>query len=496
MAKPKPNVGAIKRKPTLAIEMWPVGKPKPYGQNARKLSDQAVAKCAASIKEFGWRQPIVVDKKGVVIAGHTRLLAARHLGLTEVPVHVASNLTPAQVKAYRLADNRTAQENTWDLDLLGPELLELQALDLDLSLTGFDAMEIREMLEGVTPEWTGMPEFEQADQMAWQTVKIHLSSAADRGAFSELIGQPITDHTKYLWHPKAVPEVPSIRQRWDTATPQNPQFPVYVISKGRWESRLTSKVLEAINVPYRIVVEPQEVEKYAEVIDSGKILTLPFSDLGQGSIPARNWVWEHSISEGARRHWILDDNIRTFYRLHNNQKVRVDSGTIFRAAEDFIERYENVGLAGFNYQWLAKQRQDIPPFLANTRIYSCILIDNSLKHRWRGRYNEDTDLSLRVLKDHFCTVQFNAFLADKQSTMTMKGGNTDELYQGDGRLKMAESLRDQHPDVVTIVRKWNRWQHQVDYRPFKDNKFIPRAGVSLDDLEVNNYGMELKRVAA
>ena len=82
----------------------------------------------------------------------------------------------------------------------------------------------------------------------------------------------------------------------------NPEYPMYIISKGRWETRLTSKALERMNVPYHIVVEPQEYELYAAVIDPKKILTLPFSNLGQGSIPARNWVWEHSISVGALKH--------------------------------------------------------------------------------------------------------------------------------------------------------------------------------------------------
>ena len=113
------------------------------------------------------------------------------------------------------------------------------------------------------------------------------------------------------------------------------------------------------------------------------------------------------------------------------------------------------------------------PFVTNTRIYSCILIDNAISHRWRGRYNEDTDLSLRVLKDGLCTILFYAFLAEKRATMSMGGGNTDELYQGDGRLEMARSLQRQHPDVVKITRKWGRWQHQVDYRPFKANKLTP-----------------------
>ena len=120
----------------MNIEMWPIEKPIPYARNARKISDAAVAKVAASIKEFGWRQPIVVDTEGVVVAGHTRLLAARKLGLTTVPVHVAANLTPAQIKAYRLMDNRSHEEAEWDMELLPLELEDLKALEFDLGLPG------------------------------------------------------------------------------------------------------------------------------------------------------------------------------------------------------------------------------------------------------------------------------------------------------------------------------------------------------------------------
>lgn len=271
----------------------------------------------------------------------------------------------------------------------------------------------------------------------------------------------------------------------------NPSYPVYIISKGRWETRLTSKAFERMQIPYRIVVEPQELEQYAAVIDKRKILVLPFSDLGQGSIPARNWVWEHSISEGAERHWILDDNISHFFRLNYNLKTPIVSGTCFRVAEEFTDRYTNIALSGFQYFMFASRKSKNAPIILNTRIYSCILIKNDIPYRWRGRYNEDTDLSLRVLKDGWCTVLFVAFLARKRPTMTMKGGNTDELYQGDGRLRMALSLQRQHPDVVKLGRRWGRWQHIVDYRPFKNNRLRLKPGVVIPQ-GVNNYGMVLQ----
>lgn len=131
----------------------PIGAVKPYPGNPRK-NEAAVAKVSASIREFGFRQPIVTDEEGVVIAGHTRLLAAQALGLEAVPVHVAKGLTPAQVKAYRLADNRVAQEAEWDMEALRVEIGELSALDFDLGLTGFDDGELSALLspaQGLQP---------------------------------------------------------------------------------------------------------------------------------------------------------------------------------------------------------------------------------------------------------------------------------------------------------------------------------------------------------
>ncbi len=276
----------------------------------------------------------------------------------------------------------------------------------------------------------------------------------------------------------------------------NPKYPIYIISKGRWESRLTSKSLEKINVPYHIVIEPQEYDSYASVIDTNKILVLPFSNLGQGSIPARNWVWEHSIKMGAEKHWILDDNLENFLRSNMNKRDHVASGTIFKCAEDFVDRYENVALSGFNYEMFVKEyEENIPAFYLNTRVYSCILIRNDIPYRWRGRYNEDTDLSLRVLKDGWCTILFNAFLCGKVATMLMGGGNTDELYKQDGefdgRLEMAKSLQRQHPDVASVTWKWGRWHHHVNYKPFKENKLIKKEGLVIPK-GINNYGMVLK----
>jgi hypothetical protein len=131
------------------------------------------------------------------------------------------------------------------------------------------------------------------------------------------------------------------------------------------------------------------------------------------------------------------------------------------------------------------------PFILNTRIYSCILINHAIKHKWRGKYNEDTDLSLRVLKDGWCTILINAFLCGKVPTMMMKGGNSTTIYNtGDNRKEFAESLRKQHPDVVEVIQRWNRWHHKVDYSSFKSNELKFKKSVRIPN-GVNEYGMHL-----
>ncbi|MBL8999721.1 MAG: ParB N-terminal domain-containing protein [Phycisphaerae bacterium] len=129
----------------MLIELRPPDSLTPYDTNPRR-NDAAVGPVVKSLREFGFRQPIVVDKDGVIVVGHTRWKAARQLGLAQVPVHVASELTPAQAAAYRIADNRTGAIAEWDMDLLPAELSGLKDLDFDLSLLGWSPTELDEIM--------------------------------------------------------------------------------------------------------------------------------------------------------------------------------------------------------------------------------------------------------------------------------------------------------------------------------------------------------------
>lgn len=303
----------------------------------------------------------------------------------------------------------------------------------------------------------------------------------------------------------------------------NPRFPVYIPTKGRHEYMMTSKVLTELGMPaHYLIVEPQQIDEYAAAIKrwniSASIIQLDYKykvnyelcdSLGlqksTGPGPARNCAWEHAIASGHEWHWVMDDNILSFRRLHLNEKVKVSNGAIFRAMEDFVLRYKNISMAGPNYYMFAPARVKMPPFVMNTRIYSCNLIRNDAPFRWRGRYNEDTILSLDMLKAGWCTVQFNAFLQQKMNTQKIKGGNTQEFYHAEGQIKAGSRYAENgtlaksrmltcvHPDVSRLVWKFGRWHHHVDYARFKRQRLIKRAGAENHD-SPNDYGMKLKFV--
>lgn len=145
-------------------------------------------------------------------------------------------------------------------------------------------------------------------------------------------------------------------------SPNQPVYPVYVVSKGRHDQPRTAKALARDSVPFKIVVEPQEAELYAAAVGEEHVLALPFSNLGLGSIPARNWIWEHAAASGAERHWILDDNINGYWRRWKARKIRAHTGTALRVTEVFTDRYENIAISGNNYYMFCPDKQRSPAF--------------------------------------------------------------------------------------------------------------------------------------
>lgn len=298
-----------------------------------------------------------------------------------------------------------------------------------------------------------------------------------------------------------------------------PVFPLYVPTKGRHGYMHTSKSLTNMGVSHYLVVEPDQVEDYERSVYDMKLLAriLPLDmsyktkydlldDLGlersTGPGPARNFAWDHSREHGAEWHWVMDDNIHGFFRLNKNRKVICKAAGFWRAMEDFCLRYENIAMAGPQYFMFTPASSKMPPFIMNTRIYSCNLIRNDVPFPWRGRYNEDTIISLDMLKAGWCTVLFRPFLQNKLVTQTIKGGNTEEFYHREGQVKHGQSYADNgttaksqmlakvHPDLAKVVWKYNRVHHTVDYSSFKKRKLVRKRGLAIPT-GINDYGMKI-----
>jgi hypothetical protein len=348
--------------------------------------------------------------------------------------------------------------------------------------------------------WIDMPPFENEEVPFYHTITVTFPKLADKIAFAELVKQPISENTKSIDFPfLKTKEKRNLVWMGRNETSQ-PRYPVFIISKGRAQyGPLTAIVLREIGVPFYLMVEPQEYDKYRVLCDWAEdVFVLPEGNHGKGPGRARNACWDIAKKVmNTKRHWVLDDNIRAFYRLHQNQRIRVGDGTIFRAAEDFVDRYKNIPIAGFAYKFFHPATETQFPFKVNTRIYSTLLIDNDCPYRWRGRYNEDTILSLDVLKNvkknpthedlnavdkdgslrnpknkRHATVEFVAFLQDKLNTQTQKGGNTAEFYQKEGTAAKSAMLVDVHPDVAEAKEMYDRDHHKVKYEVFRGNWLI------------------------
>ena len=336
-------------------------------------------------------------------------------------------------------------------------------------------------------EWEGMPEYKSRKIVSFALFELNTNLSSLE--LSKLFEQPITDKTKSIWYPQ-LERKPLNEYAWRSRYDLNPNYPIYIISKGRWKTCKTAKTLDWMNIDYRIVVEPEEANEYSRIWGD-RVLVGDFDTTTRSSIPVRNWVDEHCQSE---KYWLMDDNINYFYILNNNQSLRCKTGAMFLAMEDFANRFKNIALVGMNKLGFCKPTDRVSPYVLNTRVYSCTLLDKSLNESikdngilWRGRYNEDTDLNIRFLNKGYCTVNFQMFLADKTTTMRTKGGNTDTVYTDDDkRLKFAQSLVNQHPDIVKVVEKWGRYHHSVDW-----SVFTQQLEKNADTSPFRDYGLYL-----
>lgn len=247
-------------------------------------------------------------------------------------------------------------------------------------------------------------------------------------------------------------------------------YPIYIVSKGRYKNPLTANYFKSCNVDFLIAVEPQEYEDYCNHIGAEYVLKLPFSNLGLGSYPARNFCWEHAKKKGFQYYWCFDDNIRGFAKWINGKKINYQNGI---DAIRYVENYTTLNkhdILGFEYRYFVAK----PPksaFKLNTHVYSAMLINTGLPYRWRLKYNEDIDLCLQVLHNGGKTSSCIYYMSNKVSTVAkMKGGNQDELYKNNDekkKLLKAKMIEKVWPQYVKTVIRFGRFHHLIDWKQFK-----------------------------
>ena len=350
--------------------------------------------------------------------------------------------------------------------------------------------------------YSNLPEFKWSDDLKNRFLyEVQFRNENEKEVFFQAFNQKPTKRN-YIYHELDL----TTNNEYEYGEKIQSKYPIYVITKGRWEKSYTIDTLEDMGVDFYICVEPKEYDMYCSnpKVDKNKILVLPqdFSEQGNGAVPVRNFVWEHSVQQGHPKHWQLDDNILWFYRWNNNQQLKVRDGVFFRMMEDFSDRYENIGLTSCQYKsFIPAIDTGREEFIVNTRAYSCILIntellDKRLDERWRGRYNDDTDLSLRVLSTgDICTVNFNSLLSGKQTSGSMKGGMA-EIYDNhshNGYMKKFNALKDNWKDIVKLTNKRHkdgRPHHIIEYTKLFNQTLVLKDGVELGP-KINNYNFIL-----
>jgi len=324
--------------PAQSSKLWPIEKITPYARNSRTHSDEQVAQIAASIREWGWTNPILVDEDGGLIAGHGRLLAARKLGVTQIPTMVAKGWSEAQKKAYVIADNKLALNAGWDLELLAVELGDLQGFDFDLMLTGFSDDELSKLLAEKTEGNTDPDEIPEApiDPIAkprdvWLLGKHRLvcgdSTNADTVA-KALNG--VSPHLMVTDPPYGVEYDPAWREKAGVAASGTAKGKVLNDDKADWR--------EAWALFPGDVAYVWHAGLYAGVVGDSlaacdfHLRSQIIWDKGQLVLSRGDYHWEHepcwyAVKKGAKGHWAGDRKQTTVWHIAKPKKNETGHGT-------------------------------------------------------------------------------------------------------------------------------------------------------------------------
>lgn len=232
------------------------------------------------------------------------------------------------------------------------------------------------------------------------------------------------------------------------AAPDNPvpEWPIYVPSKGRADVATTPRLMLKDNVPFRLMVEPQDAESYRTHFPDVEVLVMEADN--QGIAYVRNACLNHAKKQGHLFHWQVDDNIRSYALRIAEKNVVQPTGKAFWVIEQVVARYSNIGGAGMKHQVFAFGESQ--PVLINRQVYTSMLLRTNTKGVFRDGVIEDTDFNLQMLHKEWCTLLFNRVVMNKATTMTMKGGNTEIHHSGTGRIDRAIGLQQQWPGIFKL----------------------------------------------
>lgn len=281
----------------------------------------------------------------------------------------------------------------------------------------------------------------------------------------------------------------------------NPSFPVYIVSKGRYDKNLTHIILCKMEVKHYMVVEGSEYEKYKKAVDENycELLILPEELCNTGcSINSRNYCLDHSVKNGFKRHWCLDDNINSIrINTKENFRRRLINKFIFIYIEEILNKIDNIGIIGFS-NGIFNFSNRVENLVVNSHVYSFMLILNTENIRWRGRYNEDTDICLQYLKNGYNTVRTCRISYVKDCggiKKRPKGGNTDMYKNTNLFEEFVDQLIENNKDIDIkkyFNKKWGRYHHEVNYEKFKFNDIEIKDGFINDFYPLKLIPVEFK----
>tara|TARA_R110000868_G_scaffold5175_1_gene31918 strand:- start:2223 stop:3851 length:1629 start_codon:yes stop_codon:yes gene_type:complete len=358
-------------------------------------------------------------------------------------------------------------------------------------------------------DWqSSYPEYVKADNDRYDNacLKFFLYTEELRNKFittfksNNVYKKNINKTTKSLWYPHEPVNEIKKNGYYTTKEKIQPQYPIYIPSYKRYDTLYTVLSLEELNIKdYYIIIRPteNEPEKYKEAlkkhnISLDKLLIMPLEFIeqqtkaGNGySVIPRNYGWNHAIKNSFTHHWSLDDNIKGFFYRNKGQILPFkNTGYSFKFIEEYIKKYPNTFQAGMYPTYIGSAKGDRTIIIKNSRIYSCMLNRHYKNFRYEGIHNEDTDLSLRFLKDGKATLDFQIFLCGKQCTLSVPGGNRDSAYLGKGFEEKADEIVRKYPDIAKKVIKYGRIHHQINYKGFYKND------LTLGDYKMNNVAID------